>query len=188
MSAHCQPGLQTTTEVPSQVHFLPEYWESRWYAAYTISRHEKQVARQLEERGLNCFLPLYRAIHRWKDRRKQVELALFPGYVFVHIALKDRLQVLQLPSVVQFVTFNGRPTPLPETEIDALRSGLSGNLCVEPHPYLKVGRRVRIRSGSLAGLEGILVRKKDRLRVVVSLDLIMRSAAVEVDEADIEPC
>ncbi len=187
MSAHCQPDPQTTAEVPSQAHFLSEYSESRWYAAYTLSRHEKQVACQLEERQLDCFLPLYTSIHRWKDRRKQVELALFPGYVFVHIALKDRLQVLRLQSVVQFVSFNGKPAPLPESEIEALRCGLSGNPCVEPHPYLKIGRRVRIRGGPMAGLEGILTRRKDRFRVVLSIELIMRSVAVEVEAADIEP-
>jgi transcription antitermination factor NusG len=162
------------------------YSESCWYAAYTLPRHEKCVARQLEERELESFLPLYRSVHRWKDRRKEVELPLFPGYVFVRIALNDRLRVLQLPSVVQFVSFNGRPAPLLESEIGALRSGLSVGVCLEPYPYLRTGRRVRIRSGPMAGFEGILTRKKDKFRLVLSVDLIMRSVAVEVDSADIE--
>jgi transcription antitermination factor NusG len=126
-------------------------------------------------------------LRRWKDRRIQLELALFPGYVFVHIALRDRLQVLQLPGVVQLVSFGGKPAALPDAEIEALRNGLAGNLCAEPHPYLTVGRRVRVRAGSVAGLEGILLRRKQKFRVVLSIQLIQRSVAIEVDEADIEP-
>ncbi len=144
MSTSHQIGPQGLPGVPSQAHFPAEYSESRWYAAYTLSRHEKQVARQLEERQLDCFLPLYRSIHRWKDRRKQVELALFPGYVFVHIALKDRLQVLQLPSVVQFVTFNGKPAAVPESEIEASRRW---------HNRLAAGAPLR-RSRTLSPLAG----------------------------------
>ena len=113
---------------------------------------------------------------------------LFPGYVFVHLDLKDRLRVLQVPSVVRFVSFNGHPAPLPDSEIEALNSGLAGGVRAEPHPYLKVGRRVRVKHGPLAGAQGILVRRKDKFRVVLSIDLIMRSVAVEVDEADVEPC
>jgi len=167
--------------------FPSEYLSSRWYAAYTSPRHEKRVAQQMEGRQIHCFLPLYKSVRRWKDRRKQLELPLFPGYVFVHMALKDRLQVLQLPGVVQFVNFNGKPAPLPDAEIEALRNGLARNLCAEPHPYLKIGRRVRVHSGPIAGLEGILVRRKDKFRVVLSIHLIQRSVAVEVDEAEIEP-
>jgi transcription antitermination factor NusG len=159
----------------------------RWYATYVCSRHEKQVLSQLQERNINCFLPVYRSVRRWKDRRKELELVLFPGYVFVHLDLKDRLRVLQLPSVVRFVSFNGQPAPLQDTEIEVLSKGLASGIRAEPHPYLKVGHRVRVRSGPLAGAQGILVRRKDRFRVVLSIDLIMRSVAVEVDEADIEP-
>jgi len=161
--------------------------ESRWYAAYTAPRHEKRVAQQMLGYRIDCFLPLYKSIRRWKDRRKQLELALFPGYVFVRIELGDRLRVLGLPGVVQIVSFNGKPAPLPDAEIEALRSGLIKNAWIEPHPYLKIGRRVRLHSGPMAGVEGILVRRKDKFRVVLSIDLIMRSVAVEVDEADIEP-
>lgn len=157
-----------------------------WYAAYTWMHHEKRVAQQLAERRVDCFLPLYRSVRRWKDRRKELELALFPGYVFVRIALRDRLQILQLPSVVRLVGSRGQPAPLPENEMEALRQGLTNQIYGEPHPYLKVGRRVRIVHGPLAGTEGILVRKKDWLRVVLSVDLIMRSVAIEVDAADLE--
>src|SRR4051812_48664311 len=100
------------------------YCESHWYAAHTNSRHEKLVAHQMEGSHIQCFLPLYKSVRRWKDRKKQVELPLFPGYVFVNIALRDKLQVLKLSGVVQLISFNGRPTPLPESEIEALRKGL----------------------------------------------------------------
>lgn len=159
-----------------------------WYAVYVCSRHEKQVLTQLQERSISCFLPVYRSMRRWKDRRKELELVLFPGYVFVHIDLKDRLRVLQLPSVVRFVSFYGHPAPLPDTDIEILSKGLASGIRAEPHPYLKVGHRARVRSGPLAGAQGILMRRKDKFRVVLSIDLIMRSVAVEVDEADIEPC
>jgi transcription antitermination factor NusG len=160
--------------------------ELNWYALYTCPRHEKCVAQQIEERSIACFLPLYRSVRRWKDRRKELELALFPGYVFVRLAPQDRLRVLQLPSAVRLVSFNGQPAVLPEAEIEALRRRLTGG-GVEPHPYLRVGRRVRVCGGPMQGLEGIIVRRKDRCRVVFSLDLIMRSVAVEVDESDVEP-
>ena len=97
--------------------------QSHWYAAHVCSRHEKQVARQLEERRVSYFLPVYRSVRRWKDRRKELDLVLFPGYVFVHLDLKDRLRVLQVPSVVRFVSFNGRPAPLPDDEIEVLVNG-----------------------------------------------------------------
>jgi transcription antitermination factor NusG len=158
---------------------------SQWFAAYTRARHEKQVRRQLEERNIRCFLPTYRSPRRWKDRQKELELALFPGYVFVRIGAAERLRVLQTPSVVRFVSFGGRPAALPEDEIESLRSGVANGAHVEPHPYLTVGRKVRVKHGPLAGSEGILTRKKDRFRVVLSIDLIMRSVAVEVDAADL---
>jgi transcription antitermination factor NusG len=162
--------------------------ETHWYAAHVCSRHEKQVARQLEERRVSYFLPVYRSVRRWKDRRKELDLVLFPGYVFVRLDLKDRLRVLQVPSVVRFVSFNGHPAPLPDAEIDTLINGLVNGVHAEPHPYLKVGNRVRVKYGPLAGTQGILVRRKDKFRVVLSIDLIMRSVAVEVDELDVEPC
>jgi transcription antitermination factor NusG len=164
-----------------------EYLETRWYAAYTNPRHEKQVAVQMDRKSIECFLPVYRSVRRWKDRRKELELPLFPGYIFVHIALRDRLQVLQSPGVVQFVSFHGKPAPLESVEIETLRNGLSRNALAQPHPYLKVGRCVRIHSGPMAGMEGVLVRRKDKFRVVLSIHLIQRSVAVEVDEAEIEP-
>lgn len=160
--------------------------ESNWYALYTCARHEKQVADQIERGSMTCFLPLYRSVRRWKDRRKELEVALFPGYVFVRMALENRLRVLQLPGVVRLVSFNGQPAVLPASEMEALQARLSSGVGVEPHPYLRAGRRVRVRQGAMEGLEGIMVRRKDRCRVVFSIDLIQRSVSVEVDESDLE--
>jgi len=160
--------------------------ETHWYAAYTLANHEKHVTAQLTERSVEHFLPLYESLRRWKDRRVRLHLPLFPGYVFVRLALRDRLQVLQVPSVVRLVGFSGHPAALPEEEIEALRTSMAMRLRAEPHPYLTVGRHVRIKSGPLAGVEGILIRKKNAFRVVLSLDFILRSAAVEVDASDVE--
>jgi transcription antitermination factor NusG len=125
-------------------------------------------------------------VRRWKDRRKELELALFPSYVFVQMALENRLRVLELPGVVRLISFNGKPAALPAAEIEALRERLSGDVKIEPHPYLRKGRRVRVRNGPMQGLEGIVVRRKDHCRIVFSIDLIMRSVAVEVDQSDLE--
>jgi transcription antitermination factor NusG len=157
-----------------------------WYAAYTCPRHEKSVERQLQERQIDCFLPTYRSVRRWKDRRKEIELVLFPGYIFVYIPLPGRLQVLQLPGVVRFVNFHGLPTALPESEIEALRRGLAHQIGLKSHPYLKVGRRVQVKRGPMAGAQGILIRRKQNCRLVISLDAIMRSVALEIDEEIVE--
>jgi transcription antitermination factor NusG len=160
---------------------------SRWYAVYTSANHEKRVAEQMAQRSVDHFLPLYASLRRWKDRRVQLDLPLFPGYVFVRLALRDRLQVLKIPSVVCLVSFGGQPAPVPDEAVERLREGLTGNLRIEPHPYLCTGRRVRILRGALAGANGILLRKKGRFRVVMSIELIARSVSVEVDLADIAP-
>jgi len=169
-------------------HFLATFAEPHWYAAYTRANHEKHVAAHLDSRGVEHFLPLYCSTRRWKDRRVQLELPLFPGYVFVRIPLFDRLRVIEIPSVVRLVGFGGGlATALPNDQVEALRSGLNGELKALPHPFLSVGRRVRIKSGPLAGLEGILLRRKGGHRVVVSLEMIQRSISVEADLADLEP-
>jgi transcription antitermination factor NusG len=116
-----------------------------------------------------------------------LDLPLFPGYVFVRLALRDRMRVVQIPSVVRLVGFHSRPTALPETEMEIMRTGLSERLRAEPHPFLTVGRRVRIKSGPLAGLEGILLRKKGHFRFVLSVTLIQRSVVADLDAAVIEP-
>lgn len=163
-----------------------EFCEVRWYAAHTNANHEKRVAEQLGIRGVEHFLPLYRSLRRWKDRTVKLELPLFPGYVFVRMALRERLRVQQVPGVARLVGFGGLPTELPEADMAALRTGLSRGVCAEPHPFLTIGRRVQVRNGPLAGLQGILVKRKKRSRLVVSLELIQRSVAVELEEADLE--
>lgn len=162
------------------------YLEEHWYAAYTCAKHEKRVTAELQVRGLEHFLPLYKSIRRWKDRRVSLELPLFPGYVFVRIALSDRLRVLQIPSVVHLVGFSGLPAALPDEEMDILRSGLSQHLLAEPHPFLVAGQRVRVLGGPLKGLEGIVVRRKNSDRLVISVALIQRAIAVEVEGACLE--
>ena len=157
-----------------------------WYALYTNPRHEKVVAKQLKERCVENFLPLYRTWHRWKDRRKQVELALFPGYVFVRMEEQNKLHVLRIPGAVNLVSFNGKLAALPESEIEALRNALDNEVCAEPCPYLRVGRKVRVVRGPMAGAEGILSRKKDKYRVVISVEVLMRSVALEIDGTDLE--
>jgi transcription antitermination factor NusG len=166
---------------------IPGYDLPRWYAVYTSANHEKRVAEQMAQRSVEHFLPQYASVRRWKDRRKQLDLPLFPGYVFVRLALRDRLRVLKIPSVVRLVSFGGQPAALPDETVMRLREGLSSKLQAEPHPYLTVGRRVRILRGSLVGAEGILLRRKSGFRVVLSVELIHRSIAVEVDVADTAP-
>ena len=162
------------------------YWEPLWYAAYTTANHEKRVAEQLAVRSVEHFLPKYASVRRWKDRRVRLELPLFPGYVFVRLALRDRLQVLKIPGVAKLVGFNGTPTALPEEEITALRASLASGVRAEPHPYLTAGRRVRIKAGPLTGLEGILLHRKGNVQVVLSVDLLQRSISIDMDLADLE--
>ncbi len=177
----CDLALRPLPEWPG------ENSEPQWYAAYTCANHEKRVAEQLRQRSIEHYLALYEAVRRWKDRRMRLQLPLFPGYVFVRLAPRDRLNVLQVRSVVRLVGFGGLPAALPEQEIEALRNGLNAGLPAQPHPYLTVGRRVRIRNGPLAGVEGVLLRRKGSFRVVLSVDLILRSIAVEADGSDLIP-
>jgi len=168
-------------------HTKTAFEVEHWYAVLVRSRHEKLVTRHLEHQGLKYLLPVYRSVRRWKDRRKELDMALFPGYVFVNLNLRDRLGVLQAPGVVQFVTFQGQPAAVPDSEIRALESSMCAGLQPQPHPYLRQGREVRVKSGPLVGAEGIMIRRKEGFRLVLSIDLIMRSVILEVDEADVEP-
>jgi len=161
--------------------------EPHWYVAQTCARHEKCVAEQLAGRKIEKFLPIYETVNRWKDRRVRLQLPIFAGYIFVRLPLRERLRVLELPSVVKLLAFGGLPVALPDEEMEAMRNGLTSQLRAEPHPYLTAGRRVRMRSGPLAGLTGILLRKKGCFRFVLSVELIRRSVIVDADVADIEP-
>jgi transcription antitermination factor NusG len=179
-------------EIPAAaLHRLGEipalYAEPRWYAVWTRSRHEKTVAEQLERKSVETFLPVYETIRQWKNGRHRVQLPLFPGYAFTRIALRDRLEVLKVPGVVRLVGFNGAPTPLDDEEIEGLRRALAQGVRAAPHPFLTVGRRVRITAGPLTGHEGILVRHKGAMRVVLSIDLIQRSILIDTDACSLEP-
>lgn len=162
--------------------------QPRWYAVYTCANHEKRVADQFAGRNVEHFLPQYESVRRWKDRKVRLQLPLFPGYLFVHMAMPERLRVLQVPGVVRLVGFNGSPAPLPEEDINRIREFLGQGWRASPHPYLQLGRRARVVRGPLAGLKGIVVRRKNRTRLVVSFELIERSMAVEMDEADLANC
>lgn len=179
-------GVRADCELSSAERALRTDLQPHWYALYTCSNHEKHVATELHARKVDHFLPLYSSVRRWKDRCITLNLPLFPGYVFVCIAVCDRLRVLQIPSVVRMVSFNGQPAALPDKEMEILRTGLSQQLVSEPHPFLTAGRRVRVRSGPLAGIQGILLRRRGKARFVVAVEMIMRSIAVEINEADIE--
>lgn len=158
-----------------------------WYAAYTSANHEKRVAEQLVQKGIENFLPLYESVRRWKDRRVRLQMPLFPGYVFVRLPLSEKLKVLQVGGVARLIGFGDRPVSLPDEEMESLRRGAGEAVRMEPHPYLTEGRRIRIMRGPLTGMEGILVRKKGGMRLVLSIDLIMRSIAVDVDAVDVLP-
>jgi Transcription antiterminator len=155
-----------------------------WYAVYTRTRHEKSVAEQCRQRGVTSFLPLYCVRHRWKQRFAEVLLPLFPSYVFVRISLQDRVRVLCVPGIVSFVSFNGTPAVVPESQIDCLKKAISLGRA-EPHMYLRSGKQVRVTSGPLVGLEGIVVEIKNRLQVIVSFEWMCRSVAITLDPADL---
>lgn len=164
-----------------------ELGRRQWFALYTLPRHEKQVSKQLEQRFVECFLPLYGTVRRWKTGLTRVSLPLFPGYVFVHVADIERRKIFGLSSVLNIVGNRSGPISLPSEEIERLRVAVASGLA-EPHPYLKVGSRVRIMHGPLTGTEGILKRKHGSLKVVLSVEMIMKSVAVTVNSSDVEPC
>jgi transcription antitermination factor NusG len=179
--------MLSETMAISGSQFAADYRDPHWYAVQTCANHEKRVRQQLDLRVVETYLPVYESVRHWKDRRVRLELPLFPGYLFVRLALRDRLPVLRTPSVVRIVEFGGLAAALPDQEIETLRRGLACKVGIEPYPYLKVGRRVLVKAGPLQGLEGILVRKKNRSRFIISIDLIMRSVAAEIDVAELEP-
>ena len=158
----------------------------RWHAVSVRPRHENIVTRHLERQGLNCFLPVYRSVRRWKDRRKELEMVLLPGYVFVNLRAGEGSCVLRAPGVLRFVTFQGQPAVIPVSEIRALAVTASGGIRVQPHPYLRRSAKVRVTRGPFANAEGVLIRRKEHFRLVLSIDMIMRSVVFEIDEADVE--
>ncbi len=159
--------------------------DRHWYAVYTRSRHEKRAAQQIQSQLLDCFLPLYRVTRHWDHRKAAFDLPLFPGYLFVHMNRNDRVKVLTSPGVLYLVGNNGTPTVIEESQIEALRTVLSRRKAT-PAEYLTPGNRVLFSEGIFAGLEGTVIHNKGEIRVVVSVDTIMSSIAIEVDCAEVE--
>jgi transcription antitermination factor NusG len=159
---------------------------NRWYALYTRHQHEKRVHRVLTGKGFEAFLPLYEGAHRWKDRIKRVSLPLFPCYVFLRGPLAHWLPVLTTPGVHNIVGFGGEPASISGAEIEAIRTVIESSVKAEPHPFLKCGDRVRVTLGPLRGLEGILLRKKNWCKLLLSIEMLQRSVAVEIDVAMVE--
>ena len=165
---------------------IPRDWASGWHALYTRHQYEKIVAQALSAKGFEVFLPQYRTIHRWKDRRKELLLPLFPSYVFIQGGFDRMLNILTTPGIHSFVAWGGVPAEIPPEEIDAVRRLVQSPLRFEPHPFLKCGDWVRIKSGPLEGIEGILVRTKSACRLVLGVEILAQSASVEVDISAVE--
>lgn len=158
--------------------------DPQWYAVYTRSRHEKTVAAKLDEKRIEVFLPLRKILRRWKDRRKEVNMPLFSSYVFVRIPLSQKLPVLQTPGVVQILSEGNKPVPIPEEQIDSIQKLVDSRLRYDPYPYLKEGTQVSVIRGPLQGVTGILLKKRKQHLLVLSVDLIQQSAALQVDISD----
>ena len=159
-----------------------------WYALHTRPRHEKIVTQRLEERGVTTFLPLLTQVHRWSDRKKKVELPLFSCYVFARFAPNrdERLRVLRVEGVFSLVGAQGEGAPIPIDQIEAIRNLMECGVSWASHPYLKIGQRVRIRSGALDGMEGILLSRNGDQSLVISIDAIQRSLSVRVEGYEVE--
>lgn len=163
-----------------------EWRTPRWYALFVRSNQEKRIAQQLSGRGIEHFLPCYGLMSQWKDRRVKLEVPLFPGYLFARLPFSERLKVLTVPNVVSLVGTRNAPSPISEEEIDWIRRGI-GDGTAAPHPYLKIGQRVRITQGALYGLEGILLRTQNGARIAVSVESISRTFTVEIDPECVQP-
>jgi transcription antitermination factor NusG len=157
-----------------------------WYAIFTRHQHEKSVAFALSNKNHEVYLPLYRSVRQWQDRAKQLWFPLFPCYVFIREGMDRQLQILTTPGVIHIVGWSGRPAVVPQSQLEAVRRIMESCLIVETHPYLRSGDRVRVKTGPLMGLEGILTRKKGEARLVVSMEMLGQSAAVEIDVLNVE--
>ena len=190
MGQRQQPEFATARPSISASGVLSGYSEARWYAAYTCANHERRVAEHFGIRSIEHFLPQYESVRKWKDRKVRLALPLFPGYIFVHLALPNRLRVLEVPGVVRLIGFDSKPIAVPDEDLTRVREFLNRGYRAEPHPYLTeltAGRRVRVKSGPLAGMEGVVLRRKNGHRLVISFELIQRAMAAEVAEGELEP-
>jgi transcription antitermination factor NusG len=161
--------------------------EQKWYALTVPYQHERQAEKALQSKGLETLAPFYRSRRQWSDRMKDVEMPLFAGYVLCHFNLADRIHVLDTPGVAKIVGFGGMPAALEDSEIAAIQQMLGSKLPLAPWPYLKTGDRVRVEHGPMRGLEGALLRAKDTLRLVIGVELLQRSIAVEVEREAVVP-
>ena len=177
--------LESTSLLPASILELEEL---NWYAIHTRPRHEKWIAQQLQEKRVITFLPLLQQIHKWSDRRSVVEIPLFSCYAFVRIAqtTEERLKVLRTPGVLGFVGSKRQGTPIPGYQVENLRTAMREKIPYALHPFVSAGKRVRIRGGSLDGVEGILVRQGEDQSLVVSVQLLRRSLSIRLEGYDIE--
>ena len=160
---------------------------TKWYALTVRYQHERQTEKALQSKGLETLVPLYRSARQWSDRVKSVDLPLFAGYVLCRFALARRIPVLDTPGVSKIVAFGGAIVPLEDAEVAGIQQLLALNLPLAPWPYLKAGDRIRVERGPMRGLEGTLLRTKDALRLVIGVELLQRSIAVEVDRDSVIP-
>lgn len=187
-------GAVSTSVIQPTISGLPLYGPGAvpeqpfWYAIQTRPRYEKKVTGELEGKGVEAFLPLHSATHQWSDRRRVVDLPLFPGYVFVRIAplLQARVSVLRTNGVISFVGIRNVGIPIPDGEIEGIQAVLEGGVACEPYPYLKVGQSVRIRGGCLDGVSGVLMGVNGDRSLIISVNLIQRSVAVRIEGYNVE--
>ena len=173
--------IESRHSIYGQLNVVPN-----WYAISTKARHEKKVHNQLVQKGINSYLPLQTFHRRWSDRYKKVEEPLFSCYVFVQLALRDRLKVLQTDGVVRLVSFNGIPATIPEDQILAIKTIMENNYQIEPVDYLTPGQKVEVIQGPLRGTRGMLAQIKNKNRLIVRIDSIMQAISVDIDYRDIK--
>lgn len=187
--------LSTTTAAPSRDAGWPPTSTAvmnvevpQWYALHTRCRHEKRASIELNQKGLETFLPLLSQVRHWSDRRKVVEIPMFSCYVFLHSELtpSKRATAVQVPGVLRFVGSNGVPSPIPAEQIQNIQTVLRGRTVCSPHEFLRIGQRVRVCSGSLKGVEGVLIGRAGERKLVLSIDVIHQALAVSIEGYDIE--
>lgn len=173
--------LETSHSIYGELNVIPN-----WYALFTKARHEKKIHNQLVQKGITSFLPLQTFHRRWSDRYKKVQEPLFSCYIFVKIALKDRLHVLQTDGAVRFVSFNGMPAKIPEDQINTIKAILENDLSIERVDYLTPGEKIEVMQGPLRGTRGILAEVKNSHRLIVRIDSIMQAISIDIDYRDIK--
>jgi transcription antitermination factor NusG len=186
MCEDAKSGVTCREKVAAEGAFRPRESEThQWFALAVKPRFDKAVARALERKGFETLVPLYKKVHHYGARAKVSELPLFPGYVCCRFELQTRLPVLTTPGVIQVLGAGNVPTPLSDVEIHSLRTAIDAELPIQPFPFVGAGRRVRIKGGALAGVEGIVVECAERLRVVLSITLLQRSVLLEIDRGQL---